>query len=750
MRIRFGRFTLDLETRQLTSDGHEIHLEPKAFDLLSALVLERPKALSKADLQERLWPGTFVTEANLSNLVAQIRAALGDPARASTFVRTAHGFGYAFCGEAVSVADPGDAPTARPDDPIVAASGSSDGLEAATRAAIPARRASRVAWLIAAVLAIGLIAAAVLERRRAGDLARVADPARFSIAPPEHASFGGPSRGGSGVATQLAVSPDGRLIVFVARAKTAYQIWLRPVATLTAAPIQGTDGGTFPFWSPDSRSIGFFADGKLKTVQIGGGPPIVLTDAPGGGGGSWSRDNVILFAPGPSQTGLLRVSSAGGVATVATTLDKTAAEDVHRWPHFLPDGRHFLYTAVTGPCCPAADPAVIRIGSLDSTGPGVSLLQAESSVTYASGHLLFARDEALMAQPFDLQARQLKGEAFRIAEGVSTEGSRYVSASMSETGTLVYAPKGSQAAPQLTWFDRRGRVVGTLGEAAPYLSVALSPDERRVAVSWGTGNPENVDVWMIDTATSIRSRLTADAGRDVSPVWSRDGTRIAFQSSRRAMAPALRQAFTHAARPDELLLEGPGNFTMTPSDWSSDGRFIAYTTHGSDIWVLPLFGDRKPFALVRTPFTETSAVFSPDGQWIAYTSNEGGQPDVYVRSFPGDGKKWQVSRDGGGHPLWRADGKELFYLAADGTMMAVSIDMTSPVNVNVPKALFQAGASTFGYNQAYGVTKDGRRFLVNVRPQPPSGTAPLTVVLNWTAAIRNVADRAEASAADRR
>jgi eukaryotic-like serine/threonine-protein kinase len=472
-------------------------------------------------------------------------------------------------------------------------------------------------------------------------------------------------------------------------------------------------------------------------VQIGGGPPIVLADAPGGGGGSWSRDNVILFAPGPSQTGLLRVSSTGGVATVATTLEKIAGEDVHRWPHFLPDGRHFFYTAVTGPCCPAANPAVIRIGSLDSTGPGILLLQAESSVTYASGHVLFARDEALMAQPFDLQARHLKGEAFRIADEVSTEGSRYVSASVSETGTLVYAPKESQAAPQLTWLDRRGRVVGTLGEPAPYLSVALSPDERRVAVSLGTGKPENVDVWVIDIATNIRSRLTADAGRDVSPVWSRDGTRIAFQSTRLAMGPALRQAFATEARPDELLLEGPGNFTMTPSDWSSDGRFIVYTTHGSDIWALPLFGDRRPFALARTPFTETSGVFSPDGRWIAYTSNEGGQPDVYVRSFPGDGNKWQVSKDGGRHPLWRADGKELFYLAADGSMMAVSIDTTSPLNPSVPKSLFPAGAAAFGYNQAYGVTKDGQRFLVNVRSQPTTGTAPLTIVLNWTAAIRN-------------
>lgn len=737
MRIRFGPFTLDLETRQLSSAGREIHLEPKAFDLLSALVLERPKAISKADLQERLWPGTFVAEANLSNLVAQIRAALGDPARASKFVRTAHGFGYAFCGEAASVTDTDDAPPARLPRSAIGVVRSSDGLEAGTQTVIPAPRASRLAWLVAAVLAIGLSATAVIERRRDGELARAAGPAQFSIAPPESASFGGPRRGGSGTATQLAVSPDGRHIVFVARAKTAYQIWLRPVATLAAAPIQGTDGGTFPFWSPDSRSIGFFADGKLKTVQIGGGPPIVLADAPGGRGGSWSRDNVILFAPGPSQTGLLRVSSTGGVATVATTLEKTAGEDVHRWPHFLPDGRSFFYTAVTGPCCPAAKPAVIRIGSLDSTGSGISLLQAESSVTYASGHVLFARDEALMAQPFDLQARQLKGEAFRIADEVSTEGSRYVSASMSETGTLVYAPKGSQAAPQLTWFDRRGRVVGTVGEPAPYLSVALSPDERRVAVSLGTGKPENVDVWVIDLATNIRSRLTADAGRDVSPVWSRDGTRVALQSSRRAMGPALRQAFTSAVRPDELLLEGPGNFTMTPSDWSSDGRFIAYTTHGSDIWVLPLFGDRKPFPLARTPFTETSAVFSPDGRWIAYTSNEGGQPDVYVRSFPGDDKKWQVSRDGGGHSLWRADGKELFYLAADGNMMAVSIDTTSPIDSSVPKPLFPAAAATFGYNQAYGVTKDGQRFLVSVRSQPTTGTAPLTILLNWTAAIRN-------------
>jgi Tol biopolymer transport system component/DNA-binding winged helix-turn-helix (wHTH) protein len=729
VRLRFGPFTLDLESRQLTSAGREIHLEPKAFELLSALVLERPKALSKADLQERLWPGTFVAEANLSNLVAEIRAALGDPARAPKFVRTAHGFGYAFCGEAVPLTDPGDAP------PVHEASESSDGLGGTASTGSSPSRSSRVPWLVAGVLAVGLITTTVIELRRDGGLASATGPAQFTITAPENASFGGPSRGGSGSATQLAVSPDGRNIVFLARAKTRYQIWLRPVATLAATPIQGTEGGSFPFWSPDSRSIGFFADGKLKRVQITGGPPVVLADAPAGNGGSWSRDNVILFAPGPSQTGLLRVSSAGGIPTVATTLDKTAAEDVHRWPHFLPDGGHFFYTAITGPCCPPAQPSVIRIGSLAPADSDITLFQAESSVSYTSGYVIFARDETLMAQPFDLETRQLRGDAFPLAEHVSKEGSRYVAASVSEQGTLVYGQADADITTHLTWFGRTGHVLGTLGDAASYAGLALSPDERHVAVTLGTGNPENVDIWLIDVARNVRSRLTVDPGRDVSPVWSPDGTRIAFQSSRPGHPIAVRQTLSNQTGTDELLLEGPGNFTMTPSGWSADGRFIAYTTRGSNIWVLPLFGDRKPFALADSPFTEGSAVFSPDGRWIAYTSNEGGEPDIYVQPFPGPGGKVRLSRDGGSHPLWRADGRELFYLAADGTMMAVAIGAARSLDAGMPHVLFPTNASTLAPNQAYAVTKDGQRFLVNARSGEASNAAPLTVVLNWTAAL---------------
>ena len=220
-------------------------------------------------------------------------------------------------------------------------------------------------------------------------------------------------------------------------------------------------------------------------------------------------------------------------------------------------------------------------------------------------------------------------------------------------------------ASQLTWFDRTGHVLGTLGDAAPYAGLALSPDERRVAVTLGTGTPENVDIWVIDIARNIRSRLTVDPGRDVSPVWSPDGTRIAFQSTRSRQPVAMRQTLSNETGTDELLLEGPGNFTMTPSGWSADGRFIAYTTRGSNVWVLPLFGDRKPFAFAETPFTEGSAVFSPDGRWIAYTSNEGGQLDVYVQPFPGPGTKSQVSRNGGSHPAL-ASGRQGIVLSRSG------------------------------------------------------------------------------------
>ena len=613
------------------------------------------------------------------------------------------------------------------------ASGAGD-VPAAETFARPAR-SSRIAWLVAALSTIALIATAVIALRRGSEVAPVASPVQFTIGQPAKMSFGGPPAGGTGTATQLAVSPDGRNIVFVARAASDHQIWLRPVAALTATPIPGTEGGAFPFWSADSRFIGFFAAGQLKKVAIAGGPPVVLCDAPSGRGGSWSRDNVIVFTPASSGGGLQRVSSAGGVPAPATTLDPTTGETNHRWPHFLPDGRHFIYTATTGTCCPAVKPSVIRIGSLDSAEPTTTLFQAESSVSFGSGHLVFAREETLMAQPFDLETRQPTGDPFPLAEQISREGSRYVGASLSENGTLVYARGGLQTELQLTWFDRTGRALSTVGDSAPYVNLALSPDERRVAVALGT--PDNTDIWIIDLARDVRSRLTFDPGLDRSPVWSPDGSRIAFEGSRSGSL-TLRQRSISGTTPEESLLEGLGTFT--PTAWSADGRFIAYT-HATqaapDVWALPLAGDRKPFPIVQSNFIDTSAAFSPNGKWIAYTSNEGGESNVYVQQFPRADAKYQVSRDGGSHPVWRADGKELFYLlGVEATLMAVPIDTSGQFVAGMPQALFPSGAARLGASPAYAVTKDGKRFLVNARRREQSSEAALTVVVNWTATIQ--------------
>ena len=621
------------------------------------------------------------------------------------------------------------------------ASGSTD--ETAARSLKPLVPTSRIAWLVAGVTTVALIAIVFVGLRR-DEAAPVLIPVQFTIGPPEGSSFGGPSAGGTGTATQLAISPDGRNIAFVSGTKTVFQIWLRPLGAREATPIAGTEGGTFPFWSADSRFIGFFAGGKLKKVAIGGGPPIVLCDAPSGRGGSWSHENVIVFAPSvEAGTGLMRVSSDGGVPTVVTTVDKASGE-TNRWPHFLPDGRHFIYTASTGACCPPEKPSVIRIGSLEPGRAETTLFEAESSVAYAAGHLFFARDETLVAQPFDPETWRPTGDAVPVADEVGPEGSRYVGVSASHNGTLVYAPDSSRAPRQLMWFDRTGRDLGTLGEATQYSNPALSADEKRVALALGSGSRENPrsDIWIVDLARDLRSPLTVDPGIDRSPVWSPDGTRIAF-SGERSGKNSLRQKSVDGTAGDELLLESPDKaLAMSPTDWSSDGRFIAYTLIGSfprrlDVWALPLFGDRKPFPLAATAFVENAAVFSPNGRWIAYISDEAGRPNVYVQPFPAGGAKRQVSRNGGGQPVWRSDGKELFFIDTEGNMMAAPIDATGQFEVGTPQVLFPAihpSALALGIRQ-YAVTRDGKRFLVNVRPQR-SAVTPMTVVVNWTATIQ--------------
>jgi Tol biopolymer transport system component len=544
------------------------------------------------------------------------------------------------------------------------------------------------------------------------------------------------------------VSPDGRYVVFVAGAKSEFQLWLRPVASVDARPVPGTEGSTFPFWSPDSGYIAFFAGGKLKKVAVAGGPPVTLTDAAAGRGGSWSRDNVILFDRAV-RSGLFRIPSTGGAPTAVTMLAE--GEDAHRWPHFLPDGRHFFYTAVTGGCCPPVKPGVVRIGSLDPSESAVTLMQADSSAAYGSGYLVFDRDQTLMAQPFDPDARTTTGDAFPLRERVSTEGSRYTSASISQNGLLAYAPDAAPTQQTLIWFDRTGRTLGTLGEGALDANLALSPDERRVALAQRTGNPPNQDIWLIDVARNLRSRLTSDARDEGWPVWSPDGARIVLGTgARREGLPEralLLQASVNENAAIETVLEaagtparpcGPRQCLVMPTDWSADGRFVLYTLSGSfpatsDIWALPLVGDRQPFPVANTPFGEGLGAFSPDGQWIAYVSDETGQPNVYVQPFRRTGAKHRISVSGGRNPHWRANGKELFYLDADGAMTAVSITTTDTVTVGLPETLFPVG--TLSLNQMFSVTRDGQRFLVNARPPNTASVSPLTVIVNWTSTL---------------
>ena len=596
-------------------------------------------------------------------------------------------------------------------------------------------------WAVAALALLAAAALAVPAVRHLREAPPSSDAVQFTISSPEDTVFGGVVGGGSGSATQLAMSPDGRSVVFVALRGGHPQLWVRPLSNAAARPLPGTEDGSFPFWSPDSRFVGFFAAGKLKKVPLSGGPPVVLCDAPAGRGGTWSRDNIIVFSPGSFSFGsgvsgaLEQVPAAGGVPVAASVIDDDYGETAHRWPHFLPDGRHFLYTGVSGTCCPPSKPARVRVGALNATDT-VTLFQVESSVAYASGHLIFNRDGTLMAQPFDPVSLQLGGDAVPVAENVGNEGSRYVSFSMSDTGTLVYGYGITRQAGQLTWLSRDGAKLGTLGEPQSYQSLALSPDDKSVAASIGP-LAQNADLWIIDVARDTQARLTFEPGMDSFPVWSPDGLRVAFSGNRGAAT--LRQKLASGAADDEQLLEGAFN----PTSWSVDGQYLAYNRSPagglSDIRVLPMSGDPKEIALVQRGSTDQNASFAPNGRWVVYTSTESGQSDVYMQPFPPTGSRWQVSRKGGNWPTWSADGTEVFFFTADGTMMSAAIDPLHPSEPGAPKALFQSPA--FGAiarsapGRQYAVTRDGKRFLLNI-PQQQSAITPLTVVLNWLATIQ--------------
>jgi eukaryotic-like serine/threonine-protein kinase len=522
------------------------------------------------------------------------------------------------------------------------------------------------------------------------------------------------------------ISPDGRRLAYFMRGEGKTKLWNRELESLTAQPlIDMLQWPNFSFWSPDSHYIGFFADGKLKRIEISGGAAQPIADASSPRGASWNSDGVIIFTP-DVRTPLYRVSATGGEAIQLTTLDESRQETSHRWPFFLPDGRHFLYLARSS----QTENTGIYVGSLDSRDTKM-IVTADSSLAYSPpGYLLFLRDATLMAQPFDANKLEVTGKAFAVMEDVSYDDQNALAHfSVSGNGVLVYRTGGSQDS-QLTWFDRNGKQLGTVGQPGRYGQPRLSPDEMRIVVSHAEPPAFVPDIWIIELARGAASRLTSDPAVDTAPEWSPDGSRIAFSSNREGQFNLYQRLSSGAGSDEELLKSSEPKIIY---DWSGDGRFILYrirTKTRLKLWVLPLFGEGAPYRLLQTEFNETFVKLSPNGKWVAYVSDETGRNEVYVREFQGSGDKYIVSTGGGGSPRWRWDGKEIFYASA-GKIMAVDVKTVGAVfEPGVPKPLF---ASTRA--GSFDVTRDGQRFLISV-PIEESSPEPITVVLNWTADLK--------------
>jgi Tol biopolymer transport system component len=584
----------------------------------------------------------------------------------------------------------------------------------------PATRSrERIAWAIAGVAVVALLGAiAMLAARRAPAVAVQAS--QFAILPPEKANF----RPDPNV---QAIAPDGRQLVFAASGVDGVSLlWVRSFDSLAARPLLGTEDGTAPFWSPDGRSIGFFARGKLQQIDIAGGPPQILADAPFPFGGTWSKEGVLLFAPNIASP-LLRLPAGGGAATPVTSLDPARGDVLHSGPFFLPDGRRFLFSAMTGP-----NTGSTFVGSLDSTDVTMVLRGISGAIYSPPGYLLFARESTLMAQPFDATTLATSGEAVPIAERVG--GTFDGGYGVSETGSLIYR-SAAGARAQLVWVDRAGAAAGVAAPPGVYDQVALSPDDQRLA--FARIGPTGYDIWILDLQRRITSRFTFTPPVNNVPLWSPDGRTVAFASARNGGLD-IYQRPANAGGPDEPLLKLNATPIVFPSDWSPDGKFLAYyrtdSKTGLDVWVLPLAGERKPMLFLRDNFNESQAQFSPDGKWMAYVSDESGGPQIYVQSFPMQTGKWQISTDGGTQPRWRRDGKELFYLGPDQKLMAVTAKSGNTFETEAPRMLFQTALNVTDPRQTYAVAADGQRFLLNTPVETAS--PPMTIVLNWQALLK--------------
>ncbi|MBK9065206.1 MAG: serine/threonine-protein kinase [Acidobacteria bacterium] len=601
------------------------------------------------------------------------------------------------------------------------------GSQAGVPAPVAHRRKSRerLAWTIAAaalVLAAGLAAVVVRAGRKPERIFRSALP------PPEGTNFWLDSNGPG----PAVISPDGRQVAFTAsNASGKVNLYVRTLDAAEAHVLSGAEGAQYPFWSPDGRSLGYFAAGKLRTIDATGGSPLTLCAAAEGKGGTWSPAGVIVFTPGPTSP-LFKVSEKGGEATPLTKLDVARGDDSHRHPRFLPDGKHFLYIARSLKAFSDGHP--VLAASVDG-GTEKLILRSPAMALYASGHLLYLRESTLMARPFDARRLAFTGDAAPVAEKILMPaiGTGIGVFSASQNGILVYQTARGEQTARLQWFTRDGKPDGTLGEPADYADVALSPDGKQAVATIRDQATGTRDLWIFDLARGVRTRFTFDPADDVSPLWSPDGGAVVFSSNRKGHYDLYRKALDGSSEEEAIFASDADKY---PSSFTPGGRSLVFQEPAKDVGIeiriLALDGSRKPEPWLRTKFNEFPSPLSPNGKWLPYSSEESGRWEVYVTSFPRQGRKWQISTEGGAYAYWSTDGREILYHDLGGMIHAVTVaERGETLEVGQSRPLFRApGPNPSG--ASFSPTADHQRFLVVGEGQKPN--ALLDVVVNWTIA----------------
>lgn len=701
----FGPFSLDPVRRRLWRDHEVVPLTPKAFDTLAVLVLRAGQVVEKVDILKEVWPDTFVEDATLAQNISTLRKALGDTSETPAFIATVPRRGYRFV-----------APVS--DD--ASESGAVD--DAPAPAPVPSRTAAAGRYIaVATVLAAALVAlvAAVMRTRESPEA-----PIVFDFPAPDGVRFS--ASGGF-----LAVSPDGRHVAFAASDQNGVdRLWVRSLDDRRARLVAGTEGAFQPFWSADSRWLAFFADGKLKKVSIMSGSPQTICEMPAGSiplAGTWSEAGDILFSN--ARRGIVRVSANGGIAV--PIVSKDAADDAVAWPQFLPDGRHYLYLLDSA----RRDRTGIYVSALDST-ERVRIVAERSSAMYSpTGHLLYVKGHTLVALRFDQSALRVSGPPVPIADQVGFNmGSARATFSVSRTGVLAYR---TTAESELAWFDRAGTPLGQIGSPAIYVGFAVSPDGSHIAAVRLDRQTGVSHVWMLDAAGGER-RLTVDASWEAHPVWSRDGTRVAFNSNRNGRWEIFEKPADGTEQEQRLI---SSTASVSPQDWSPDGRILFQRSDLKpigDFWLAAPGEGTTSEALPYLESDEGAGRISPDGRWIAYRGYDSGW-FIYVRSIQSSDSRWQVSGPSGqwAEPRWRADGRELFYLSPDLSLMAVPVATGSTFKSGPPRRLFRTPAAppSGAAGRSYDIVPDGTKFLVKM----PAAVAPISVIVGWTGLMRTSA-----------